>query len=73
MGFAAYGVLITTSMQLVEHGMIPDFVIHFVIRFIVARRAAVVSSQITLLSITQLAVSAASQCTARTAGQKEPG
>ncbi len=73
MGSAAYRVLITACIQLVERGLIPDFVVHFVIRFIVARRAAVVSSQNRLLPFTQMAVSAASQCTACTAGQKEPG
>ena len=73
MGSAAYRVLITASMQLVERGIIPDLVVHFFIRFIVARRAAVVSTPSTLLPFTHMVVSAASQCTACTAGQKEPG
>ncbi|KAL0021584.1 hypothetical protein WJX77_012025 [Trebouxia sp. C0004] len=40
MASAAHRVLITASMHLVERGLIPDFVVHFVIRFIVASRAA---------------------------------
>lgn len=40
MGSAAYRVLITASMQLIERSVVPDFVIRFVMRLIVARRAA---------------------------------
>ena len=56
MGSAAYRVLITANMQLIERGVVPDFVVSFVMRLIVARRAAAVSSPSTLLPVAQMAV-----------------